>query len=137
MTNSPTSPGFSHLLVQPSPLCARAAPRRGSRASRAPDPARPADRAELLLLGGVLERGIVALGRWRVAAEEVDVDLADEPAAELGVADARALVRRGRLGARDRGGDIVGDNAGGRLGEDPGLGNGPRARTDVAQRIDA
>jgi hypothetical protein len=102
------------------------------RVSGAPEPARTADRAELILLGGVLERGVVALGRRRVAAEEVDLDLADEPAAELGVADTRALIRRRRLVALDRGRDVVGNDPRGSLGEDPRLGNRPRAATETS-----
>src|SRR5204863_3060332 len=105
--------------------------------SGAPKPASPADRAELLLLRGVPERGVVTLGRWRIAAEEADLDLADEPTAELRVADARRLVGRGRLGARDRRCDVVSDYARSRLGEDAGLRNSPRAGTDVAERVDA
>src|SRR5829696_3297442 len=102
-----------------------------------PEPARPPHGAELLLLGGVLERRLEALGRRRVAVQEVHLDLADEPATELGVADPRSAKRRRRLTARDRGRDVVGDDDRGRLGEDPGLGDGPGARADVADRIDA
>src|SRR5919197_6699330 len=56
--------------------------------SGAAEPARPADLAERFLFSGVLERGVVTLGRRRVAAEEVDLDFADEPATELGVTNA-------------------------------------------------
>ena len=59
-----------------------------------PEPARSPGCAELLLLGGVLARRVAALRFRRRAAEEVDLDLADEPVAELGVADARPSVRR-------------------------------------------
>src|SRR4051812_1299800 len=54
-----------------------------------PEPARSPGCAELLLFGGVLARRVVALRRRRRAAEEVDLDPADELVAELGVADAR------------------------------------------------
>src|SRR5215208_5446267 len=57
------------------------------RPASVPEPARPPHGAELLLLGGVLERRLVALGRRRVAVQEVHLDLADEPAAKPGVAD--------------------------------------------------
>ena len=102
-----------------------------------PEPARPPHGTELLLLGGVLERRLVALGRRRVAVQEVHLDLADEPAAKLGVADPRSAERRRRLTARDRGRDVVGDDDRGRLGEDPGLGDGSGAGADVADRVDA
>src|SRR2546423_346191 len=124
-------------MARPGGWAASAVDRRaGSRFSRAPEPARPALCTELLLLGCVLERGVITLGRRRLAAQEADLDLADQPAAELGVADARTLIRRGRIGARDRCGDVLGDHAGRRLGKDPGLRNGPRTGTDVATRID-
>src|SRR5919197_464358 len=111
-------------MVKSSPGGAGSCPPRGShsiaivraagrwscpRGLRAPEPARPAHRAELLLLGGERKRGVVARGGRRVAAQEVDLHLADEPAAKLGVADARALVRRRGLAAGDRGDDVVGD----------------------------
>ena len=75
-----------------------------------PEPARAPYGAELLFLGGVLERGLVALGRWRVAVQEVHLDLADEPATKLCVADPRCAERRRRLTTRDCGRDVVGDN---------------------------
>jgi len=53
----------------------------------APEPARPPSRGERLFLGGVRERRGVRLGRRRLAAEEVDLDLGDVSVAELGVAD--------------------------------------------------
>src|SRR6185437_15227293 len=52
-----------------------------------PEPAGAASRAEFVLFGSELERWVVALGVRRVAAEEVDLHLAHEPVAELGVAD--------------------------------------------------
>src|SRR4051812_34587161 len=65
------------------------------------EPARAARGAELLLLGRVGERRLVALGLGGRTAQEADLHLADEPVAELGVADARALVGRGRRLAGD------------------------------------
>ena len=102
-----------------------------------PEPARPPQGAELRLLGRVLDRRLEAPSRRRVAVQEIPLDLADAPAAELGVADPRSAERRRRLTARDRGRDVVGDDDGGRFGEDPRLGNRPGTRADVADRVDA
>src|SRR5581483_1471578 len=66
---------------------ARASPHaaRGVRGLGAPEPACAPHGPELLLLGGELERRVPALGLGRVSAQEVDFDLAHEPAAELRV----------------------------------------------------
>lgn len=82
---------------------------RTSRRSRS-EPPRPSGSAELVFLGGVLERGVVTLGRRGLATKEVDLHLADKSAAELGVADARPLVWRGRALAGDLRRDVVGDD---------------------------
>jgi hypothetical protein len=76
---------LTNLAGQPAmsvPLCR---PRSGS------EPTCAARRADLGLLGRVLERWLVAFGHRGRAAQEVDVDLADEPVAELGVADCPPL----------------------------------------------
>src|SRR5919198_3316934 len=117
-------------LLMPSIACAC------DTAGSEPEPARSPGRAELLLLGGVVARGVKSLGRRRGAAEEVDLDLADEPVAELGVADARPSVRCRWLPAGDRGRNVVGHDKRGRLGEDPGLGDGAGTGTDVAEGVD-
>src|SRR5215217_4456386 len=101
-----------------------------------PEPARSPGCAELLLLGGILARRVVSLRCCCRAAEEVDFDLADEPVAELGVADARASVGRRWFLAGDRGRDVVGYHPRGRLGEDPGLGDGAGAGADVTEGVD-
>jgi hypothetical protein len=45
------------------------------------------------LTAGFLQRGVVALGRWCIAAEEVDLDLADEQFfLQLGMRDGRLTV---------------------------------------------
>src|SRR4051794_7120796 len=98
----------------------------------APEPARPAGRAELLLLGGVLERRAVRHGRGGLALEEAHLDLGDAPVAELGVADPRPSVRRRRLPTRDRRRDVVSHDARRRLGEDARLRDRPGAGADVA-----
>ena len=54
----------------------------------ATEPACSAGRAELLLLEGVLARRVVSLGLGPLASKEVDLDLAHESCAELGVTDA-------------------------------------------------
>src|SRR4051794_7309489 len=100
-----------------------------------PEPAGAARGAELGLLGGVLPGGFVALSYCAVALQEVDLHLADEPVAELRVADPRPLVGRRRRGARDLCGDVVGHDERRRLGEDPRLRNGARARADVTDRV--
>ncbi len=81
-------------------------------------------------------RRVVSPGRRRRAAEEVDLDLADEPVAELGVADARSSVRLRWPLAREAGGDVIGHDERSRLGEDPGLRNGTGAGADVAEGVD-
>src|SRR6476646_8522330 len=81
--------------------------RRGSGASGSePEPARPPGRAELLLLGGRRARRVVSLRLRRGPAEEVHFDLADEPAPELGIADAPPSVRLRCLSAREGRGDV-------------------------------
>ena len=77
----------------------------------------------------------MALGHRGLATKEVDLHLADEPAAELGVADSRPLARRRRVGTRDLRGDVVGDDSRGRLSENPGLGDVPWAGADVAEGV--
>src|SRR5437588_9678236 len=99
------------------------------------EPAFTACSAELSLFSGVLSRGIVTRSRWGLATKEVDVHLADEPAAEFGVANARPLVRRRRVLASDPRRNIVGYDQRGRLGEDPGLGDGSWSCADVAEGV--
>src|SRR6476469_4298944 len=65
-----------------------------------------------------------------------ELDLADQPVAELGVADAPPSVRRRWLPTGDRRRDVVRYNACGRLGEDAGLGDGTRAGADVTNGVD-
>lgn len=81
-------------------------------------------------------------GSWRWAAaagplRKFTSTLLTSPVAELGVAHARASVRRRWFPTGDRGRDVVGDDARGRLGEDPGLGDGAGAGADVPERVDA
>ena len=71
------------------------------------EPALPPGRGERLLLGGELSRRRDYSGRRRRSAEEVDLGLADQPAAELDVAGAVALVRRRRLTAAQARGDVM------------------------------
>lgn len=54
----------------------------------ATEPACAPGRTKLLLLEGVLARRLVSLGLGLLAPEEVDLDLAYESCAELGVTDA-------------------------------------------------
>jgi hypothetical protein len=58
------------------------------RCASATEPACPPGRAELLLLEGVLARRLVWLSLGPVASKEIDLDLAHEPGAELGVTNA-------------------------------------------------
>src|SRR5437764_12897516 len=95
----------------------------GPRLWRRAEPARSPDRAELLLLRGELSRGSEQLCRRHWSAEEVRLDLADQPAAELDVAAAGALVGWRRLAAAEPGGDVLSHHPGGGLGEYACLGH--------------
>jgi hypothetical protein len=64
---------------------------------------RAARGGELRLLGGVFAQGIMTLCNHSLPAQAADLDLRDELVAELGVADARSLVRRRRLRTGDLG----------------------------------
>ena len=88
------------------------------------EPALPPGRGERLLLGGELAGRRKDAGGCGWPAEEVDLDLSDQAAAELDVAWAVALVGRRRLSAAHAGCDVLRDDARGGLGEYPGLGDG-------------
>ena len=92
------------------------------------EPALPPGRGERLLLGGELAGRREDAGGWRWSAQEVDLDLSDQAAAELDVARAVALVRRRRLSVAHACCDVLRDDARGGLGEYPGLGDGAVAR---------
>ncbi len=92
------------------------------------EPALPPGRGERLLLGGELAGRWEDAGGWSWSAQEVDLDLSDQAAAELDVARAVALVRRQRLAVTHASCDVLRDDARGGLGEYPGLGDGAVAR---------
>ena len=89
----------------------------------------------MLLVGGELPRWSDELRRGRRSAEEVGLDLAHQPAAELDVAAAGALAGLGRGVAVEPGGDVLGDDAAAASAKTPASAIGSAAR--ISDRVDA